>query len=114
MKTNCNLCSNMCEVEISDDGTVEGTSCSRGEKAFNRDIQVRSVLTSTVRTTFSHIPCLSVRSSKPILNSQFDQVMEKLDSVIVSEILNVGDIVLSDVLDGVDIVSTLNMHRRIS
>lgn len=110
----CTVCPNGCVITQNDDNSYSGGLCPRGEAfARNEMTEPKRVLTTTVKTSFSQIPVLSVKTDSPIPKSKIQDVMAKVNSVIVSEVLNVGDIVCENVLDGVNLISTLNMLRRI-
>lgn len=110
----CTVCPNGCVITRNDDDSYSGGLCPRGEAfARNESIEPKRVLTTTVKTTFSQIPVLSVKTDNPIPKSKIQEVMAKANVIIVNEPLNVGDVVCENVIDGVNLISTLNMRRRI-
>lgn len=110
----CTVCPNGCVINENDDNTFSGARCPRGELfAQNELVEPQRVLTTTVKTTFNQIPVLPVKTDKPIPKSKIHDVMTVVNGITVTEPLKVGDVVYENVLDGVNLVSTLNMNRRL-
>lgn len=101
-------------VELTEDGkdviSVKGNSCKRG------DIYARAECThpermvcSTVKVNGGRLPVVPVKTSAPIPKEKIFEVMKEINKVSVKAPVNIGDIVLKNILKlGVDIVATNN------
>jgi CxxC motif-containing protein len=90
-----------------------GNQCPRGEKFAISEITfpVRS-LTTTVRTAFADMPVLPVRSNGEVPKEKITEIIRELASITITERMNIGAIVLVDILQtGCDIISTRDMGR---
>lgn len=108
----CINCPNGCELTI-DEKTLEvtGNRCPKGKEYATSELTcpMRS-LTSTVKSTVANYPVVSVRTSLPVKKSLIFEVMKEIDKAVVTKPLNVGDVVIKDVLGtGSDIILTTPM-----
>ncbi len=88
---------------------IEGNQCPKGEEYARKEmIAPERVLTATVRTSNPEHPLLSVRTNKAVPKEKLLDCMKLLSEVVVDKPLNIGDIVVPDILNtGADVVSTL-------
>ena len=105
----CLECPRGCQVSI-DESTLEvtGNSCPKGEAFARAEITnpVR-VLTSTVMIDSSIDKMLPVRTLSPIPKSSMFAAMRFMKSVKVSAPVEVGDIIVDDLVDtGVPLIAT--------
>ncbi|GAA0180578.1 DUF1667 domain-containing protein [Clostridium sediminicola] len=110
-KIKCILCPNGCELiieKIHEEYTVKGNSCDKGlEFALEEIKNPKRVICSTVRTSFKTMPRLPVKTDGKIPMKDIDKVMNEINKIVVEKAVDLGDIVLENVLDsGVDIVAT--------
>lgn len=103
----CIVCPRGCHLVIDDNLNVSGNFCKRGENYAKNEIRrpMRSI-SSTVIIKSNIINRLPVKTSDNIPKDKIFEVMKEINKVIVSAPINVGDIVIKNVLNlGVDIVS---------
>jgi CxxC motif-containing protein len=97
----CITCPQGCTLQVEDEGehiTVTGNACKRGV-AFaiaERTNPTRS-LCSTVRTVFSNLPMLPVRTDREIPKSLVPNVMRLLATVVVREPIPCGGVVVEEI-----------------
>lgn len=110
----CIQCPRGCHLSI-DTKTlaVEGNFCPRGASYAETELtNPKRTITSTVKVSGSDIPRCSVRSDKPIKKSLMFDVMALLDDVTLTAPVEVGQIVLENVLStGVNIIATKKMDK---
>ncbi len=89
---------------------VEGNSCPRGKTYGETEVTepVRTV-TSTVRATNGKM--ISVKTEKPIKKEDVFNVMEKIKKVHCVVPCRIGDVIIKDIVDGVDLIATTNMEE---
>ena len=97
----CIVCPNGCRLSpaIAEDGqvAVTGNKCKRGEKFAQAELTnpTRS-LTTTVRTSFSTMPWLPVRTDGEISKKLIGDALKELQSVLIEKNLRCGEVVLTD------------------
>ncbi|MEG2788677.1 MAG: DUF1667 domain-containing protein [Romboutsia sp.] len=113
MRTNvtCVVCPMGCRMTIDNiDGEykVSGNTCKRGEKYGIEEITApRRVITSTVKLEGSYLNLLPVKTDGSIPKDMMFDVMKVLDNVIIVAPINVGDIIINNILGtGINIVSS--------
>ncbi|NCC67749.1 MAG: DUF1667 domain-containing protein [Clostridia bacterium] len=111
----CITCPNGCRLtaEKLDDGsvTVTGNLCPKGEEFACAELTapMRS-LTTTIRTAFSEMPFLPVRTAGVIPKASVMAVMCSLRGFVLDKKVRCGDIVVSDISGtGCDIIATLDI-----
>lgn len=105
----CIVCPNGCRMTVTVHGgeiTVTGNTCKKGEQ-FAREEMTHPMRTisSTVATSFPHFPRLPVKTKDVIPKEDIFKAMEKINEVVVTEKVRVGDVIIPDVC-GTDIVAT--------
>ena len=108
----CIECPMGCALTVAlDDGkviAVEGNTCARGKLyAENEVICPMRVVTTTVKTD-KGFP-VSVKTDKPVKKSKMFDVVEKINAVVVKTPVKIGDVVISDISDGANVVITMNI-----
>ena len=104
----CIECPNGCQVEVDYDGkeflSVTGFLCPKGEiYAKNELTTPRRVLTTTVKTCDGRdVP---VKSDKPILKENMFKIMQKVNSFTAKTPFNIGDVIILNVEEGINIVA---------
>ncbi len=98
-------------VELSDSGevlSVKGNTCKRGEAyAHSECTNPTRSLTSTVKVSGSDKPVIPVKSAGPIPKAKLIDCAFSLRDVTVKAPVQIGDVVVKDVLGtGVDIIAT--------
>lgn len=110
----CIICPNSCVITRNASGNLSGHLCKRGlDFALQEFNDPKRSITSTVRTKFTDIPVVSVRTDKEISKDLIFALMEELKKVIVKERLGIGDIVIKNVLyTDVNIIITTNLLKE--
>lgn len=101
----CRIC-----VKIDQNNTVEviGNTCPRGKLyAQNEIVCPMRVVTSTVMTD-KNVP-ISVKTDNPVKKSEMFVVMKKINAVTVKTPIKIGDVIISNISDGANVVATMNM-----
>jgi len=114
----CIACPNGCRLKVAmEDGKVmevEGNSCRKGEEyAAEECINPTRILTTTVRLKGGVLPVLPVKSERPLPKNMIKKSMEIINRVRVSAPVNIGDVIVKDILGtGINIVSTRNIKKE--
>ena len=108
----CIICPNSCKVTISEDDSgysVGGNRCKRGETyAIDEVTHPMRTLTTIVKTIFLKQPFIPVKTAGVIEKHRRFELMEVLSTVLVTENLKMGEVVLRD-FHGTDIVTCCDM-----
>ena len=109
----CITCPNGCKllVRINDDVIdVKGNKCKKGiEFAENEIFNPTRTLTTTVKTMFSNMPYMPVRTDGEIPKEMVIKAMDILRKIVIDKELKVGDIVLENILNTkVNVIATVN------
>jgi len=92
---------------------VTGNGCPRGIAYAKKELTAPSrTITTTVKILHSNFRRLPVKTNGEVPKERMFDVMSEINSISVEAPVNMGDIILKDVLGlGVDIVSSKSMHR---
>lgn len=106
----CIECPNGCLISVTFDcgeiKNITGNKCPRGEIYARGELLCpRRVLTSTVKTNEGVLP---VKSDKPVKKSELFAVMEKINKVRVKIPVKIGDVIIANVSENINIVATDN------
>lgn len=104
----CIACPVGCHLLIDDDLHVEGNQCIRGEKyAIEEMTHPTRILTTTVKTTSTLTPRLSVKTKEPIPKELIFDALHLLEGMIIDKDVKIGDVVIHNILNtGIDMVAT--------
>ncbi len=84
---------------------IEGNNCVRGKAYVENEVFCpKRVVTSTVKTTFDKM--VAVKTDAPVKKTEIFAVMEKINSVTVTNKVNIGDILIKDIVEGVNLIAT--------
>jgi NADPH-dependent 2,4-dienoyl-CoA reductase/sulfur reductase-like enzyme/CxxC motif-containing protein len=102
------------DVTLNKDGEIEkieGNQCPKGEDYARKEMFTpERVLTATVRTSNPDQPLLPVRTNDSVPKEKILDCMKVLSKVIVDEPLDIGDVVLANILGtGVDVIASLKI-----
>lgn len=108
-KLTCTECPLGCQIEVSLDGKkvvlVTGNTCPRGKLyAENEVVCPKRVVTSTVKVKDGKM--ISVKTDNPVPKTQMFSVIKKISSIILDKYPKIYDIIIKDVVDGVNVVAT--------
>ncbi|MEL3907050.1 MAG: DUF1667 domain-containing protein [Treponema sp.] len=94
--------------------TIEGYTCKRGlEYGLQEMKDPRRNISSTVCIDNGFLAVLPVKTAQPIPKGMIFQVMKEINKKKMTAPVQVGDVVIHNVLNtGVDIVATRNMTAR--
>ncbi len=114
----CIVCPNGCSLEAENNNgtiTVTGNKCARGIKFATEELTCpKRSLTSTVATSFSQLPVVSVRTAGELPKDKVIPAMECLRSIKLDKKLKIGETVIENILDtGVDVIVTTDMCKVI-
>ena len=112
----CIVCPNGCHLKIDQAGEdiqVTGNLCPRGEAFAKAEITCpMRTISSTVKTTSSEQPVVSVKVSKEIPKSKIFDVMDEIQMVVLDHELDAGQPVIQNVCDlGVDVILTTSFRN---
>ena len=109
----CICCPKGCHLQVDEanDYKVTGNNCPQGaEYGRNECIAPTRVVTSTVIVKDGSYPRCPVKTAKPIPKGKIFEIMDALNTVVLSAPVKVGQVVLADVAGtGVDIVAARNI-----
>ena len=114
----CIVCPRSCKMKIEfqhGEIVVSGNGCKRGKSfAINETTQPKRTLCSTVKTKYKEVPVLPVRVSGEIPKNKIFDVMKQISTVVVTEPISCGDIIVEDVLSlGVNVIATSSILKEI-
>lgn len=89
--------------------SITGNSCPRGKLyAENEVFNPKRVLTTTVKTNNGNL--IAVKTDNPIPKTMLFDVIKKISAIIVEEPVEVYDVIMKNVLDGVNVIATDNLR----
>ena len=107
----CINCPLGCALTVERDGDnfkVSGNTCPRGEKyAVNELTHPVRTLTTTVAVANREGAYLPVKTAKPISKGKLFEAMERVNAIVVSLPVSVGDVVIEDFY-GTKLIATAN------
>lgn len=106
----CIVCPMGCQLQViklENGYKVEGNTCKRGEKYGVEELtNPKRVITTTVKLNGSYLNLLPVKTEDSIPKGMMFEIMEELDKITVTSPINVGDIIVENILGtGVNVVS---------
>ena len=112
-KLTCIECPIGCDMEVEfEDGkvlSVTGNSCPRGKLyAENEVVCPKRVVTSSVRAKNGEM--VSVKTDNPVPKAEIFDVMKKINAVVCELPVKIGDVLLENVSDGVNLIATTNLE----
>ena len=107
----CITCPIGCRITVNaGDGefVFSGNKCPKGAEFAKTELTapLRS-LTTTVRTTFSCMPVLPVRTSGEVPKGKITEIMRELSKIVITKKIGIGETIAADILGtGCDIITT--------
>ena len=106
---NCVECPKGCEITVETENgailSITGNSCPRGKTyAQNEIVCPRRVLTTTVKTADGKV--VPVKTDMPIKKSEIFEVMKKINSVTAGAKIKIGDIIIPNITENINVVAT--------
>lgn len=110
----CIVCPRGCRISVDDDLNISGNQCPRGKTYVENEMKSPTrILTTTVRTIFEHTPRLSCKTNKPIPKELLFKAMEVINDVVIEEEINIGDIIIMNILDtGANVIATKRSRKK--
>lgn len=110
----CIECPRGCELTVTlEDGkvsAVSGNLCPRGKKYATNECEAPCrMVTGTVRAENGEL--LPVRTAAPVLFAHMMDVMAAMKRVTVQLPVQMGDVVISNVADGVDLIACRSIPK---
>ncbi|MBQ9729254.1 MAG: DUF1667 domain-containing protein [Clostridia bacterium] len=105
----CVECPVGCEIEVAIENgaiqSIKGNSCPRGYKYAQEEvIAPKRIVTTTVRAENGKL--VPVKTSGGVLKDEIFAVMEKINAVRVKTPVLVGQTLVKEIAEGVDLVAT--------
>ena len=105
----CIECPMGCSIKIAINGTkvvsIDGNNCLRGKTYVENEVFCpKRVVTSTVKTTFNKM--VAVKTDAPVEKAKIFEVMDKINAICIDKKVKIGDIILKDIVEGVNLVAT--------
>jgi CxxC motif-containing protein len=113
----CITCPKGCTLMVTHEGEtvleVEGNTCKRGAEYARAELSdPRRMVATTVRIKDGIHPLLPVYTAKPFPKPRIHELLKELRDVELSAPVQMGAVVVKDVLDtGIDIVASRDMGR---
>ena len=104
----CVECPLGCQIEVEllngEVISVKGNTCPRGESYARSEVVCpMRVLTTTVKTSNGRM--LAVKTNKPIKRADMMDAMKIINGITVNSPINMGDVILKDIYEGIDLVA---------
>ena len=105
----CIECPMGCAIEVEAEGdkviSIKGNTCPRGKLyAENEVVCPRRVITSTVRARNGVM--IPVKTNAPVKKTEIFEVMKKINAVRPELPVHIGDILLRNITENIDLVAT--------
>ena len=116
-KITCIICPIGCEVTIlHKEGiitNIEGHQCKKGIQYVKEELlDPKRTLTTTMMIKDGELPLVSVKTSRPIPKKRRFDVMDCISQIEVEAPLEIGDVLVRNVLDlDADIVATKKINK---
>lgn len=115
----CIVCPLGCELEVEVDGEsgevieIKGSRCSEGREYGIREVtDPRRILMTVVKVSGGHLPVVSVKTAEPIPKDMMLGAVRAISRTVVEAPVEVGDIIVRDLLGtGVSVVATNSVRR---
>lgn len=93
----CIVCPRGCHIAVEGD-LITGNQCKRGIEYVKTELSSpKRILTTTIKTTFNHLPRASVKTDKPIPKSLIFEAMKQANEIIIKEPMNIGEPVIYNI-----------------
>lgn len=111
----CIVCPRGCHLTVSDDLTVTGNFCPRGEKYGKQEAQNPTrVVTSTAYIEGSYLARCPVKTDNAIPKTKIFLVMKEIDALRLKAPIHIGQVLIENVCDtAANVVATREMEKVI-
>ncbi len=111
----CTVCPKGCAAQAWEEKgqiRVEGEGCKKGKPYIEQEYRdPRRILTTTVLTESRRFRRLPVRTSAPIPRGDLFKTMVRLSEVRVRPPVEIGQIILPGICEGVDVIASDDMFE---
>ncbi len=109
----CIECPMGCSIKITikenEITSIDGNNCERGKMYVkNEAFCPKRVITSTVKTAFDKM--VAVKTDAPVKKSEMFDVMRKINGVFLDKKVNIGDIIVKNIVEGVNLIATSQIN----
>ncbi len=117
IRVKCIVCPLGCEITVTlrdnEILSIEGHSCSRGEKYAREEVlEPKRVLMTVVKVKGGDLPVVSVKSEKPIPKQLIFEAIRELSKVEVDAPVRIGDVIIENLLGlNVRVIATRNVEK---
>ncbi len=114
----CLSCPKGCRVKVKANGDdikdISGHECPQGiEYAKNEYLNPTRILPTTVRVKNGQIALVPVKTASPIPKEKIGEAMQKLSEIEVEAPVELGQVIVNNILDtGVDVVATRSIKEK--
>lgn len=93
--------------------SVTGNTCKRGADYGRKEVtNPTRIVTSTVRCSSGHLPCVSCKTASDIPKGKIFDVMKALEGVSIHAPVHIGDVLVKNIAGtSVDIIATRNVEE---
>ncbi len=115
----CIICPNGCDIEVdlrnNEIRSIKGYKCKKGKEYVYQEVFTpKRNISSSIKIEGGSLPLVSVRLSKPIPKEMIFDVMKLIRSITLKAPVNIGDIVISNILNtGSNLIITKNIERKV-
>ncbi|MTI68148.1 MAG: DUF1667 domain-containing protein [Firmicutes bacterium] len=110
----CILCPNGCHMKVAntkDKWVIKGNLCNKGRKfAIDEIKNPKRTVCSTVKTRYSKVPRLPVKTDDDIPKEYIFPLMKLINKIVIDKPMHSGEIIIEDVFKtGVNVITTSNL-----
>ncbi len=112
----CIVCPLGCRLTVVADENSErgysviGNQCKRGlEYGIKEMVNPTRIITSTVKIKNGNLTRLPVKTDAPVPKEEIFNCMEKINSAVAVAPIEVGQVIIANIVEGVNIVATRSM-----
>lgn len=103
----CIVCPRGCHISVDDAGNISGYTCPRGLNYVKQElVDPKRTITSTVKVSNRENTFCPVKTSDNIKKGNIFKIMEEIKKVRVEAPIKMHQVIIKDIEEGVDIIST--------
>lgn len=111
----CIRCPRGCRLtaeRLDDRVSVSGNLCPRGRVYGEQEFcEPKRMVTSLVKVVGGDKPVLPVKTTEPVIKSVVKAVLDKIMIIRINAPVSAGDVVMKDIVEGVDLVATSDVLK---
>ena len=95
----CIVCPRGCRITVDEENNITGNFCKRGIDYVETELTAPTrIVTSTVKTIYSDIPRVSVKTDKPIPKKMIYDIMKEINQAVIDKPMAIGEVLIENVL----------------